>query len=240
MFKSNKLIVIASRGLNSARISYNPMTGKEKNKLVGDVEQGGNMAALQLVNYTLSQLIESGFTGKATIVTHNDVATRGYSFRKANNAGLDEVSAMITETMSPEYAVIVEEFCAAMTDLIELGADIRFVKFKNLHVWDLKIADEFIPVTEENKNLVGTFLDFADGICEEYAAQTNLLKGKYEITTYNERIDGKSVEVLALVRPCHSVAMMNLHKAESAVWALCPEVEIDFDEFDDDATDGAI
>lgn len=233
MFKSNKLILIASRGNRSARISYNPLNGKDKNKLVGEVENGGNMAALQLVNYTIGQLIESGFNGRATIVTHDSVAARAYSYRKAVNEDKDPVTEMVNDKMSDEYILMVEEFVQALNDAADLGAEIRFVKMKNLHVWDLRKDEKFVPVTDENRELIGTTLDFVDGVAGEYVAQTNLLNGKYVLTTHTERIERTNVECLALVRPANSISMTNVLKAEEAVWSLCPDVEIDFDDFDE-------
>lgn len=225
MFKSDRLFVIGSRNGRVARVGYNPRTGANRSKATGEVDNAGDVAALQLVNYTIGQLIEQGFKGKVTIVTHDDIAVRGFEFRKAVNAGHDPLTALSKDWMDEEYLGMIEEFCSAMS---ETSADVGFMKMKNIRYWDIKVADEFVAVDETNKELVGTQLEFVDGVSGVYVAQTKL-NGKFTVTTHHERLNGERVECLSLERAAVNANLINLRKAEDAVWNACPVPEVDFD-----------
>ena len=217
MFKSNRIFVIVSRGGQVARVSYDPKRVKTtKRELIGETDMQSNAAVLQTVNFTLGQLIDSGFEGRVSFVVNDDVAIRFFELRRAVREGGDTVAALQKEWMDEEMLASIEEFCTAVEYLGE-GVELNFVKLSNVHNWALSIEKEGFELEE------GMELDFKDGLTEDGAVKCEtILNGKYVVVKHGEE--------LVVPRRGNSMDIINLRKTVEYAWSKCPQEEISFED----------
>jgi hypothetical protein len=209
---NSRTMVIVSRGGNVARVSYNPRQPKKVSELLGEVELQGDVAALQMVTFTLEQFAQDMFEGEVSIVTHDDVAIRAFEYKKAVNGGLDKFSALAKDWMDEEYLQSIEAFIEALDNC---PADVKFNKLSNVYVWSITVA-EGIEVKADD------VLEFKDGLALEGAIASQIkLNNKYKVVNYKGE--------LALERPNNSVDAQNVLKAIDYAWSKCPREEIGFE-----------
>ena len=217
MFKSNRIFTIVSRGGQVARVSYDPKRVRTtKRELVGETDMASNAAVLQTVNFTLGQLIDSGFEGRVSFVVNDDVAIRFFELRRAVREGKDTVAALHKEWMDEEMLASIEEFCIAVESLGE-GVELNFVKLSNVHNWALSVEDENFVLEE------GMELNFKDGVTEDGAVHAEtILNGKYVVAKHGDNF--------VVPRRGNSMDIINLRKTVEYAWSKCPQEEINFED----------
>lgn len=217
MFKSNRIFTIVSRGGQVARVSYDPKRVRTtKRELIGETDMASNAAVLQTVNFTLGQLIETGFEGRVSFVVNDDIAIRFFEMRRAIREGEDTVSALQKDWMDEEMLASIEEFCIAVESLGE-GVELNFVKLSNVHNWALSIEKEDFVLEE------GMELEFKDGLTADEAVRAEtILNGKYVVVLHGEE--------LVVPRRGNSMDIINLRKTVEYAWSKCPQEEISFED----------
>ena len=216
MFKSNRIFTIVSRGGKVARVSYDPKNVRTtKRELVGETDMASNAAVLQTVNFTLGQLIDSGFEGRVSFVVNDDIAIRFFEMRRAIREGEDTVAALQKEWMDEEMLASIEEFCTAVSQLE--GVELNFVKLSNVHNWALSIEKEGFVLEE------GMELEFKDGLTDDGTVRAEtILNGKYIVTKHGEDF--------VVPRRGNSMDIINLRKTVEYAWTKCPQEEINFED----------
>ena len=217
MFKSNRIFTIVSRGGKVARVSYDPKRVKTtKRELIGETDMASNAAVLQTVNYTLGQIIESGFEGRVSFVVNDDIAIRFFEMRRAIGKGEDTVAALQKDWMDEEMLASIEEFCLAVESLQDT-VELNFVKLSNVHNWALSVEDENFVLEE------GMELNFTDGVTEDGAVKAEtILNGKYVVAKHGDSF--------VVPRRGNSMDIINLRKTVEYAWLQCPQEEIDFED----------
>ena len=216
MFKSNRVFTIVSRGGKVARVSYDPKNVRtSKRELIGETDMQSNAAVLQTVNFTLSQLIDSGFEGRVSFVVNDDIAIRFFEMRRAIREGNDVVSALQKDWMDEEMLASIEEFCLAAESLQDT-VELNFVKLSNVYNWALSIEKEGFVLKE------GMELKFENGVAEDGAVRAEtILNGTYTVVLHGED--------LVVPRRGNSMDIINLRKAVEYAWSKCPKEEINFE-----------
>lgn len=217
MFKSNRIFTIVSRGGQVARVSYDPKRVRTtKRELIGETDMASNAAVLQTVNFTLGQLIESGFEGRVSFVVNDDIAIRFFEMRRAIREGEDTVAALQKEWMDEEMLSSIEEFCSAVESLQD-AVELNFVKLSNVHHWAISVETDGFELEE------GMELDFKDGLTEDGAVKCEtILNGKYVVAKHGDSF--------VVPRRGNSMDIINLRKTVEYAWSKCPQEEINFED----------
>ena len=217
MFKSNRIFTIVSRGGKVARVSYDPKQVRTtKRELIGETDMASNAAVLQTVNFTLGQLIESGFEGRVSFVVNDDIAIRFFEMRRAIREGEDTVAALQKDWMDAEMLASIEEFCIAVESLKDT-VELNFVKLSNIYNWALTLEKEDFVLEE------GMELEFKDGLTADEAVRAEtILNGKYVVTKHGDNF--------VVPRRGNSMDIINLRKTVEYAWSKCPQEEINFED----------
>ena len=217
MFKSNRIFTIVSRGGKVARVSYDPKNVRTtKRELVGETDMASNAAVLQTVNFTLGQLIDSGFEGRVSFVVNDDVAIRFFELRRAIREGGDTVAALQKDWMDAEMLASIEEFCLAVESLQDT-VELNFVKLSNVYNWALSVEDENFVLEE------GMELELSEGLTADGAVRAEtILNGKYVVAKHGDNF--------VVPRRGNSMDIINLRKTVEYAWSKCPQEEINFED----------
>lgn len=218
MIKTNKVIVIVSRGDKSVRVSYNPFRPKDgvKHKVV-ESEWAGDFGALCMLNHTLEQFLQDGFSQPVTIVTHEDTAIRAYEYRKCVRDDENPRDVLVKEWMIESEAPFAEEiqyFC----DLMEqMNSSIYFTPIHNIYMW------RFTQCSDEIKE--GDTLAFKDGIEATKALAT--LEAPISTSGTVLRYNG----ALGIARR-ENPHIKNMKAALDFAWKQCPVLDLEFSDLE--------
>lgn len=237
MFNSNLIFAIAARGSKVARVSYRPgQPGVHQYETDTDYANT-ETAALGLTSFTIGQLLETGFSGRATIILPDSAAIKGFVALSAIKNGMDAFEATVQEWMkadgNEEWLESISEFCEALSATADAeNLSINFMKVSNLHSWNVSALKKGEAIDEA---LIGQTLKFENGINSEHgiALDNNRINGEFEIkaTEYRTR-DGETAKRFEVDRVNNGIRMKNTRKIAEKAWALVPAEEELGDELD--------